>query len=276
MAEKEKKEKKEKTEKEVRIESVLDLNPSNIWNVEAADIAQMWETDKLEEDFANSEDKILNVIRLSFEVVHYNSDDPREKAKYDNGEWALFSHSNPKKGNVAIRKREIKRLSDLCYENIRYISAALLLELIDRNFGGGWDSIQLSMKDIIESAFEISTTTLPSNRLHSPGGTYERKVSAGFEVLEVAKGNWTEAIFAKKKELVKKVKDEDEEKEVEYDEDGNPIIKDVDDMDETVLSSPEFDDSNLEDDDTYYSSYAEEADVKDEDEEEFGGLSMEE
>lgn len=276
MAEKEKKEKKEKAEKEVRIESVLDLNPSNIWNVEAADIAQMWETDKLEEDFANSEDKILNIIRLSFEVVHYNNNDQREVAKYDNGEWALFSHSNPKKGAVAIRKREIKRLSDLCYENIRYISAALLLELIDRNFGGGWDSIQLSMKDIIESAFEVSTTTLPSNRLHSPGGTYERKVAAGYEVLEVPKGNWTEAIFAKKKELVKKVKEDEEETTQEFDEDGNPIIKDNDYVEDSMLTSPEFDESNIEDDDTYYSSYSEEANVKNEDEEEYGGLALEE
>lgn len=273
---KEKKEKKEKAEKEVRIESVLDLNPGNIWNVEAADIAKMWEVDKQEEDFANSEEKILNVIRLSFEVVHYNANDPRDVAKYDNGEWALFSHADAKKGAVAIRKREIKRLSDLCYENIHYISAALLLELIDRNFGGGWDSIQLSMKDIIESAFEISTTTLPASRLHTPGGTYERKVAAGFEVLEVAKGNWTEAIFAKKKEIVKNVKDEDEDEEKEFDEDGNPIIRDDEYEGESMLTSPEFDEDGLEDDDTYYSSYSEEANAKDEDDEELGGLSLDE
>lgn len=271
MAEKEKKEKKENAEKEVRIESVLDLNPSNIWNVAANDIAEMWEVDKQEEDFSNSEEKILNIIRLSFEVVHYNSNDPREVAKYDNGEWALFSHSDAKKGAVAIRKREIKRLSDLCYENIHYISAALLLELIDRNFGGGWDSIQLSMKDIIESAFEISTTTLPSSRLHTPGGTYEKKVAAGFEVLEVSKGNWTEAIFAKKKEVVKKVKDEDEE--TEFDEDGNPI-KHGENLERSMLTSPEFDEEGLDDDDTYYSSYSEEAEEKNEDDEELGGLSL--
>lgn len=275
MADKEKKEKKEKEEKEVRIESVLDLNPSNIWNVEANDIAQMWEVDKQEEDFANSEEKILNVIRLSFEVVHYNANDPREVAKYDNGEWSLFSHADAKKGAVAIRKREIKRLTDLCYENINYISAALLLELIDRNFGGGWDSIQLSLKDIIESAFEISTTTLPASRLHTPGGTYERKVAAGYEVLEVSKGNWTEAIFAKKKEKVKKVKDDEEDEMKGFDEDGNPINTD-EELHDSMLTSPEFDEDGLDDDDTYYSSYSEEANVKDEDDEDLGGLSLDE
>lgn len=274
MADKEKKdkEKKDKAAQEVRIESVLDLNPSNIWNVEASEIAMMWEVDKQEEDFANSEEKILNVIRLSFEVVHYNANDPREVAKYDNGEWALFSHTNVKKGAVAIRKREIKRLSDLCYENIHYISAPLLLELIDRNFGGGWDSIQLSMKDIIESAFEISTTTLPSSRLHAPGGTYERKLAAGYDVLEVPKGNWTEAIFAMKKEIVKKAKENEEE--IEFDEEGNPVVRKEDDLETAMLTSPEFEDEGLEDDDTYYSSYSEEANAKDEDDEELGGLSL--
>lgn len=259
---------KEKT----RIESVLDLNPNNIWDVEAEEIAAMWEVDKQEEDFRNSEEKILNIIRLSFVVVHYDAKDEREVAKYNNGEWALFSHVDAKRGAVAIRKREIKQLSDLCYENIRHISAALLLELIDRNFGGGWDSIQLSMKDIIESAFDISTTTLPASRLHSPGGTYERKKAAGYEVLEVAKGNWTEAIFAKKKEIVKPVKDEDEEENLDDDELNGMGIDD----DEMMPDGPRFgDDEEMGEDETYYSSYSSEAETNDDDEEELGGLTVE-
>lgn len=262
--------------KEPRIESVLDLNSNNIWDMEANEIASMWEVDKQEEDFRNSEEKILNIIRLSFEVVHYDANDEREVAKYNNGEWALFSHVDAKRGAVAIRKREIKRISDLCYENIHHISSALLLELIDRNFGGGWDSIQLSLKDIIESAFDISTTTLPASRLHSPGGTYERKKAAGYDVLEVAKGNWTEAIFAKKKEIVKPMKEEEDD-EVSFDEEGNPIFgnhKDLfsfdDEMDDNIDENEMGEDSE-----TYYSSYSSEAAESDEDEEELGGLTVE-
>lgn len=252
----------------VRLESVLDLNSNNVWNVTAYELAQLWEADKLEEDFCNSEDKLLNIMRLSFEVVHYNADDSRDKLKYENGEWAIFSHVDPKRGFVAIRKKEIKRITDLSYENIQHISAALLLELIDRNFGGGWDSIQLSLKDVIESGFEVSTTTLPTNRLHAPGGTYDRKVKAGFEVLEVPKGNWTEAIFAKKKDPVAKVKLQSDSR---YDEDGNLIVdngglheEDYDDADENV------------DDETYYSSFSGGARRNNDDEDDdLGGLNIE-
>ena len=99
----------------------------------------------------------------------------------------------------AIKKRPVVRVTDLTYENIRHISAAKLLEVIDRNFGGGWDSLSQSIQDIILSGFDISTTTLPKDRLHKKGGMYEKKVDDGFEVLEVAKGGWVEAIFAKLK-----------------------------------------------------------------------------
>ncbi len=255
-------------QKENKLESVLDLNSNNIWTVTAHEIAERWEADKVEEDFRNSEDKLLNTIRLSFEVVHYDMNDPRDKEKYENGEWATFSHVDSHRGCVAIRKKEIRRLTDLSYENVQHISAALLLELIDRNFGGGWDSIQLALKDIIESGFEVSTTTLPTSRLHSPNGTYERKVKAGFEVLEVSKGNWTEAIFAKKKDPVAKVKMQNES---HYDEDGNLIMKG--DLDEADLD--EMDDMN--DAETYYSSFSEGVGKKgDLDDEELGGLNVEE
>ena len=74
-----------------------------------------------------------------------------------------------------------------------------MIEVLDRNFGGGWDSLSQSIKDIIESGFDISTTTLPKDRLHKKGGLYEKKINDGFEVLEVPKGTWVEAIFAKLK-----------------------------------------------------------------------------
>lgn len=253
---------------EIRIESVLDLNANNVWNVTAEEIAKLWEEDKIEEDFCNSEDKILNIIRLSFEVVHFNPEDAREKTKYDNGDWAIFSHVNSKRGSVAIRKKEIKRITDLSYENIKHISAPLLLELIDRNFGGGWDSIQLSVKDIIESGFEISTTTLPASRLHAAGGTYERKVALGFDVLEVAKGNWVEAIFAKKKEPIAKMRCVSESV---YDEDGNLINKPVDED-----NPMEEGDEEMENEETFYSSYSNIPNKRGEDDDdEYGGLNIE-
>ncbi len=102
--------------------------------------------------------------------------------------------------------------------------------MLDRNFGGGWDSLTQSVQDIILSGFDISTTTLPKDRLHKKGGLYEKKLEDGFEVLEVPKGNWVEAIFAKVKPIQEKLKmqlggDEDDDFDDE-DDDADVIVKD--------------------------------------------------
>lgn len=234
------------------MESVLDLNSSNIWGLDAIELAELWNNEKKDEDTITSEDKILNVLRLAFEVTQFDSENERELAKYKTGSYVILSHLDEnKKGAIAIRKKEIKRITDLSYENVKYISAKTLLELIERNFGGGWDSISLAIKDIIESSFDISTTTLPASRLHIKGGTLERKVADGYEYLEVPKGTWVEAIFAKKKDLQEKLRFI---QEPEYDEDGNRRL-DNDDND---------DDNN--DEESFYESYTPEADVKDVDE----------
>lgn len=271
---------------EALIESILDLNSTNVWNLTEQDIKKAWDEEKSEGSFATSEDKLLNIIRLSFDVVHYNPSDPREKAKYENGEWVTFQHCNEKKGWVAVRKKYITRLSDLSYENIRHITAATLLELIDRNFGGGWDSIALSMKDIILSSFDISTTTLPASRIHAPGGTLERKVAQGFEVLEIAKGTWVEAIFAKKKEPLAKIRLNEDK----YDEEGNlrkssgkMMMDDDEDLPEENEQGNYDDDDDMDNspddgqmDEMYYSSISEGVKSRDDqDDEEFAGLSIE-
>jgi hypothetical protein len=271
---------------EALIESILDLNSTNVWNLTEQDIKKAWDEEKSEGSFATSEDKLLNIIRLSFDVVHYNPSDPREKAKYENGEWVTFQHCNEKKGWVAVRKKYITRLSDLSYENIRHITAATLLELIDRNFGGGWDSIALSMKGIILSSFDISTTTLPASRIHAPGGTLERKVAQGFEVLEIAKGTWVEAIFAKKKEPLAKIRLNEDK----YDEEGNlrkssskMMMDDDEDLPEENEQGNYDDDDDMDNspddgqmDEMYYSSISEGVKSRDDqDDEEFAGLSIE-
>lgn len=265
MKEEKKVAKKKPTKKNVKsLESILDLNANNIWDLDEFAIAEAWEKDREGEDFSISEQKLLNIIRLAFEVVHYNPEDEREAAKYENGGWAKVTHCDEKKGCVAIRRKAIERITDLSYENIKHISTAMLLELIDRNFGGGWDAISLAIRDIIETGFEISTTQLPASRIHAPGGTVEKKVAQGFDVLEIPKGTWIEAIFAKKKDPVEKIHMDLPERE--YDEDGNLIP-----LSEGQEADDEGEDS-LENDDTYFSSLTPEADVKDLEEE---GLSIE-
>lgn len=255
--------------KSISIESVLDLNSSNVWDIDENEIAKLWEEDRKDPEFANCEEKVINTIRVAFEVVHFNPEDPRDVKKYQNGEWAVVVRSDKKRGMAAIRRKVIRSLNDLSYENITHITAATLLELIDRNFGGGWDSISLSVKDIIESRFDISTSTLPSSRMHAPGGTLERKVAQGFDYLEVAKGTWTEAIFAKKKEAPEKLRFVAEQQAI--DEDGNPFL-DTDDEELPKKLNEEDDDEDMDNDETFYSSYSPEAEVKGDGEEGFGEL----
>lgn len=247
------------------ITSVQDLNSSNIWSMNAEQIGLMWEKEREEEDFSIVEEKLLNIIRIAFEVVHFNEDDERESCKYNNWNWVRFHHCKPGRGCVAIRRKTIARITDLSYENVKHITAPILLDLIDKNFGGGWDSISLALKDIIESGFDISTTQLPASRIHAPGGTLEKKIAQGYDVLEITKGTWVEAIFAKKKDPIEKLKLEPLNKE--YDEDGNPIYDDEDEKEdnEDTLDTDDADDS----DETFYSSYSEEAEMKDEDDEGF-------
>lgn len=244
------------------LESVLDLNSNNIWGVDAQEIMELWLKDLKEEGFASSEDKVLNVIRLAFDVFHFDQKDEREMAKYNVNDFTILPCADKRKGAVAIRKKQIKQITDLSYENIRHISASVLLELINRNFGGGWDSISLAIKDIIESSFDISTTTLPASRIHAKGGTLEKKVADGYEVLEIPKGTWIEAIFAKKKEPMEKLHFSSDS---EYDEDGNRKVvdDDNDDDDDRMRDDDMDDDGSNENDETFYGSYTPEADIKD-------------
>ena len=90
-------------------------------------------------------------------------------------------------------------------------------------------------------------------------------MAQGFDVLEIPKGTWVEAIFAKKKDPVEKI--HMEMPQHEYDEDGNLIP--LRDMEEDIEETEE---DSLDNDDTYFSSLTPEADVKDIEEE---GLSIE-
>ena len=248
------------------LESILDLNSNNVWTLNEFQIAELWEAEKNQGDFTSSEEKLLNIIRLAFEVVHFNEEDPREKARYEGSEWAHLTHNRPGRGTVALRQKNISRITDLSYENVHHITAATLLELIDRNFGGGWESISLQIRDIIESGFDISTTQLPASRIHAPGGTLEHKVQQGYEVLEITKGTWVEAIFAKKKDPVEKLRFESPF--YKSDEDGNLGDEDAEDLDDRDDDGDEDEDEET-DDENFYSNYSAEAEVKNEDEEGF-------
>lgn len=225
------------------------LTKSSVWDVQENDIFRMFEAAEKEADLKENFRHYLDIIRSAFEMEEVKIDKPEVIKKY---EARGFKIANIKldentQMKLAIKKRPIMRVTDLTYENIRHISAAKLMEVIDRNFGGGWDSLSQSIQDIIESGFDISTTTLPQDRLHKPGGMYEKKVNDGFEVLEIAKGTWVEAIFAKLKPIAEKPKikfDEDLDRQ-DDNEDDDEDLPEVDDSYDDEDEDDEFDEDQL-------------------------------
>ena len=186
---------------------------------------RMWEAASKDAEVKENVSHYLDIFKSAFFIEPIKEDVMLVKKSYEKRGYKVAQIKFDENMNFAwaIKKRPIMRVTDLTYENIRHISAAKLIEVLDRNFGGGWDSLSQSIQDIILSGFDISTTTLPKDRLHKKGGMYEKKVEDGFEVLEVEKGGWVEAIFAKLKPEQEKIRmkfsdDDEEEREGEENE----------------------------------------------------------
>ena len=208
--------------------SIKAITKSSVWDIQENDVFRMWDAATKDAEVRENIQHYVDIFKSAFLIEEIKEDVLLVKKSYEKRGYkvAQIKFDDNLKFNWAIKKRPIMRVTDLTYENIRHISAAKLCEVLDRNFGGGWVSLSQSIQDIILSGFDISTTTLPKDRLHKKGGMYEKKVEDGFEVLEVEKGGWVEAIFAKLKPEQEKLKmhytdksRDDEEGDDEDDED---------------------------------------------------------
>ena len=237
------------------------LSKSNVWSIQENDVFRMWEAAEKDADLKDNARHYMDVVKSAFEAGEIKIDRPEIIKKYEDRGFKVgaIRLEEGQKTKLAIKKRPIMRVTDLTYENIRHISAAKLIEVLDRNFGGGWDSLSQSVKDIIESGFEVSTTVLPKDRLHKKGGMFDKKTEDGFEALEIEKGTWVEAIFVKEKPELEKVSsrldddfaggkslsDSDEDNEDDEDEvnDSERQYKDDDDddsFDEDILTEESY------------------------------------
>ena len=216
--------------------SLKHLTKSSVWEIQENDVFRLWEAAEKDTDLKDNQRRYVDVIRSAFEIEEIKVDKPIVIDKYIQRGFKIGTFRiDDMNVKYAIKKRPILRVTDLTYENIHHISATKLIEVLERNFGGG----------------------LPKDRLHKPGGLYEKKLDDGFEVLEIPKGTWTEAIFAKAKPQVEKVRmkfaDEDEldreddlraraEDDEDDDEDAPEIEDHYNDIDE---DDDAFDDDKL-------------------------------
>ena len=227
------------------------LSKSSVWDLQENDVFRLWESAEKDADVLDNPRHYQDIIRSAFIIEEIKEDSKAVKDKYEKLGYkvAQVKLTENVKVTWALKKKPIVRVTDLTYENIRHISAAKLVEVLDRNFGGGWDSLSQSIKDIIESGFDISTTTLPKDRLHKKGGMYEKKMADGYDVLEVEKGTWVEAIFAKLKPEAEKprMKFSSSEETDEDDEEADVEIEDTynkPDEDDVEIGEPDDDDIN--------------------------------
>ena len=227
------------------------LTKSNIWDIQENDVFRLLETAERESDLKENMRHYVDIVKSAFDIEEVKIDKPEVIAKFEERGFKVgfVRLDDSAKIKWAIKKKPILRVTDLTYENIRHISATKLLEVLDRNFGSGWEGVPQSIQDIIERGFDISTTTLPKDRLHKPGGMYEKKVKDGYEVLEVEKGTWVEAIFVKEKpevQTIKEVSDDDDEENFEDEENLNP------DVEEEITLDDEFEKTDEEEGDDSY------------------------
>ena len=246
--------KKSKKEQETNTSSgnIKAMTKSTVWDIQENDIFRMLSAGVKDAEVKENLRHYFDIIRSAFMMEELKDTSKAVQESYTKQGYKVGSINLGENLKVtwAIKKRPIVRVTDLTYENIRHITAAKLLEVIDRNFGGGWDSLSQSIQDIIESGFDISTTTLPKDRLHKKGGMYEKKVADGYDVLEVEKGSWVEAIFAKlKPEAYKPKMKFDEPKLDDDDEDDEDIELPEDDYnrpdeDDVEIDEPDDDEIN--------------------------------
>jgi hypothetical protein len=211
--------------------TIKSVTKSSVWDIQENDVYRMFDAATKDAEVKENVNHYVNIFKSAFLFEELPDDSAATKKSYEKRGYKVASIKFDEGRHYlwAIKKRPIVRVTDLTYENIRHITAAQLIEVLDRNFGGGWDSLSQSVQDIIQSGFDISTTTLPKDRLHKKGGMYEKKVEDGFEVLEVSKGGWVEAIFAKLKPEQEKPKmqfkssESDEELE---DDDADVVVED--------------------------------------------------
>lgn len=211
--------------------SIKSVTKSSVWDIQENDVFRMWEAACKDAEVKENVKHYIQIFKSAFFIEDLRDDSAPIRKSYESRGYkvATIKFDDNMKFIWAIKKRPISRVTDLTYENIRHISATQLLEVIDRNFGGGWDSLSQSIQDIIQSGFDISTTTLPKDRLHKKGGMYDKKVEDGYEVLEVPKGGWVEAIFAKLKPEEIKLRMQlrnGEDDDFDEDDDSDVIVED--------------------------------------------------
>lgn len=238
---------------------IEELDKANVWTLNEQELYDMYIAGRRQDSFAENETHYMNIIRPVFDFVLFDINNCEKKDGFEKLNYSIFPIPSTSSSNaVAIRRRPIKKITDLTLENIYYVPCTELLRLIDENMGIGWQGLPLYIQDIILTGFFVDCSVMPEFALHREGGIIDRRKEDGYEVLEIARGTWIEAVFVKPKPkqdklhfeaisdkpVKKKRQEEDEDDDEEgYDEEE----EEVDDDEEEELDDAEDEDMDMED-----------------------------
>ena len=151
--------------------SLKNLTKSTVWDIQENDVFRLWSQAERDADLKDNENHYLDVIKSAFTLEEVKVDRPEVIAKYEERGYKIGQIKLDDSTVVkwAIKKKPINRISDLTKDNIHRISARKIIDVLEGNFGGGWESLDKNVQDIILGAFEVTTTTLPTARLKKSG-----------------------------------------------------------------------------------------------------------
>ena len=98
---------------------------------------RMWEAASKDAEVKENITHYLDIFKSAFFIEDIKEDVMLVKKSYEKRGYkvAQIKFDESMKFSWAIKKKPIMRVTDLTYENIRHISAAKLIEVLDRNFG---------------------------------------------------------------------------------------------------------------------------------------------
>lgn len=209
MAKEKSKKERERFDKDsetVSLYAIDDMSKGNIWSYEVEDIYRMLAEVMMSDRYKDNKVHYHNIIRPVFDLQMIRREDENLVASLEAQNFQIFSTPDYEGTNaVAIRKRQIKKVTDLTLENIFHLTPREVLDLIYENMGTGWQGLPLAIQDIIQAAFYVDCSVMPGVAMHRPGGLIDRRKEDGYEVLEIERGSWIEAVFLKVKPKMEKL-----------------------------------------------------------------------
>jgi len=186
--------------------AIDDMSKGNIWSYDVEDIYRMLAEVMMSDRYKENKVHYHNIIRPVFDIQMIKRENDELVASLEAQNFQIFSTPDYEGTNaIAIRKRQIKKVTDLTLENIFHLTPREVLYLINENMGTGWQGLPLAIQDIIQAAFYVDCSVMPAAAMRRPGGLIDRRKEDGYEVLEIERGSWVEAVFLKVKPKMEKL-----------------------------------------------------------------------